>query len=111
MPYSKIICGQVRKELANIPDVREKNMFGGIVFMVNNKMCVCVGGSEPDIVMVRVGKDVYHDLLKRKGAMPTIMNNREVKGYIQVGPAGHNDLKRWVELALEFDAELIKSSK
>lgn len=57
MPYSETITERVRQELAHLSDVEEKKMYGGIVFMVNNKMCVCVGGSDPDNVMVRVGKE------------------------------------------------------
>lgn len=108
MPYSETLAEQVRQELAHLPHVEEKKMYGGIVFMVNNKMCVCVGGSEPDIVMLRVGKEAYGDLIKQKGAMPTIMNNREIKGYIQIGAEGQKDLKTWVERALKFNSELIK---
>lgn len=68
MPYNEAIADQVRLELAHLPDTHEIKMYGGIAFMVNNKMCVCVGGSKADNIMVRVGADTYEDALKRRGA-------------------------------------------
>lgn len=109
MAYNEETTERVRKELAHVPNVEEKKMYGGIVFMVNGKMCVTVGGNDADIVMVRVGKEAYLDALKRKGAMPTIMNGREIKGYIDLGSEGQKDLKSWVELALAFNRELAGS--
>lgn len=106
MAYDKEVTERVRKELAHVPNVEEKKMYGGIVFMVNDKMCVTVGGHEADVVMVRVGKEAYPAALKRKGAKPTIMNGREIKGYIDLGSEGQKNLKSWVKLALAFNRGL-----
>lgn len=109
MAYNEKITERIRKELAQVPNVEEKKMFGGIAFMVNNKMCVCVGGHDADTVMVRVGPEAYQDALKRKGAMPTIMNDRKIKGYIDLGSEGQKDLSSWVDLALDFNKQLVTS--
>lgn len=113
MAYSEELANRVREELiiARAQDVGEIKVFGGLAFMVNDKMCVCIGGSDPDNIMVRVGKDRYDDALKRKGVMPTIMKDKPVKGYIDLGREGQKDLRFWVELALKFNKELISQEK
>ena len=74
-------------------------MYGGIAFMVNNRVCVCVSGSKADNIIVCVGADAYEDALKRKGARPTIMKDRPIKGHIDLDSEEQKDLREWVELA------------
>lgn len=56
-------------------------------------MYVCVGGSKADNIMVRVNADTHEDTLKRKGARPTIMKGRPIKGYIDLDSEGRKDLR------------------
>lgn len=72
----------------HLPDTHEIKMYDGIAFMVNNKMCACVGGSKAANIMVRIGADAYEDALKRKGPRPTIMKDRPIKGYIDLDSEG-----------------------
>lgn len=74
-------------------------------------MCVYVGGSKADNIMVRVGADTYEDALKRKGTCPTIMKDRPIKGYIDLDSEGRKDLREWVELTLRFNEELVSKKK
>lgn len=78
--------------------------------MVNNKMCVCVRGSEADNVMVRVGADAYEDALQRKGASPTIMKDNLSKA-MYLGVEGRKNLRTWVELTLEFNKTMVNKKK
>ena len=45
MPYSIALANRVREYLAEIPYiiVEEKAMFGGLAFLVNDKMCINIG--------------------------------------------------------------------
>ncbi len=108
MSHHETLTDQIRRALAHLPDVDERKMFGGIAFMVNDKMCICVGGPRHSEMMVRVGTDRYETALKRRGARPTIMRDRPIKGYVDVADEGLADLEEWVELALEFNAELVE---
>lgn len=103
MPYNENIAEQVRVELADAPDVSEIKMYGGIAFMVRGKMCICVGGSDADNVMVRVGPERYEAALKRPGTAPTIMKNRPIRGYVDLDHEGRKDLTSWAALALKFN--------
>lgn len=76
-----------------------------------NKMHVCVGGSKADNIIASIGMDAYEDALKRKGARPTIMKGRPIKGYIDLDSEGRKDLRGWVELALRFNEKLVSKKK
>lgn len=108
MAYNEDIAAKVREELilADAKDISERKMFGGLAFMVNDKMCICISGREKTEVMVRVGKTEYASALKKKGAFPTIMKDKPIKGYIDLDEEGQKDLRNWVKLALKFNGEL-----
>jgi len=106
MPYNEKTADRIRKKLAHLPNVEEKKMFGGLAFMVNAKMLICVSGRDEDMVMVRVGRDAYAHALKRKGAEPTVMSGRTMTGYIDLRPEAQKDLGYWIGLALDFNASL-----
>ena len=113
MAYSEALAQRVREELAlaGAEDVGEIKMYGGLAFMVRGKMCVCIGGDDGEIVMVRVGKERYDELMQRKGALPSIMKDKPIKGYIDLAAEGQEDLTAWVRLALEFNNELTNEEK
>jgi len=49
--YNQILKHRIKTALAYVPHVEEKQMFGGIAFMVNRKMCISVGW---DRIMCRI---------------------------------------------------------
>ncbi|MDO5057376.1 MAG: TfoX/Sxy family protein [Lautropia sp.] len=108
MSINEFTADRIRRALSSEPDVYEKRMFGGLAFMVNGKMCVCVGGgADEDMIMVRVGPHAYADALERTGASPTIMKGRPIRGYVDVDETGQRDLGAWIRLALDFNRELV----
>lgn len=109
MAYDEKMAGRV-KALLGRRKITEKKMFGGLAFMVNDKMCVTIG---PERIMVRIDPVEHAVLAARPGASPAIMRGREYKGYVRV----QNDvlktekaLAHWVGLALAFNGKA-KSSK
>jgi hypothetical protein len=42
MAYNEILANRIREKLEDYPNVTEKEMMGGLAFMVNDKMCVGV---------------------------------------------------------------------
>ena len=70
MAFSEYLADRVRTRLSHAGLVEEKKMMGGLIFMVNGKMCVGVDIDKKknvDRLMVRVGKLPYQDLLEREG--------------------------------------------
>jgi hypothetical protein len=67
MAYDEALARRIRSLLAPREDVREQKMFGGLTFMVADKMAVGIAG---DDLMVRVGRDAYDEALARPHTRP-----------------------------------------
>jgi TfoX/Sxy family transcriptional regulator of competence genes len=88
----------------------EKEMMGGLAFMVNDKMCV---GITDHNLMARIDPELYEEALTKKGCRPMDFTGRPMRGWIYVDPAGidiDEDLYYWIQLALDFNPKA-KSSK
>jgi TfoX/Sxy family transcriptional regulator of competence genes len=111
MPCNEKIADAVR-ELISIShtNVEEKKMFGGLCFMVNDKMCI---GVESERLMVRLNPDKNDEVLKKEGCKPMDFTGKIMKGYFFVDAdelGTKKKLKYWVDLALEFN-KIAKASK
>ena len=109
MAYSEFLADRVRQRLRNAGEVVEKKMMGGLIFMVNQKMCIGIDTdkkTQQDRLMVRVGKLPYEELLGQKGSRQMDFTGRVMRGFLFVDPEGfdtEDDLDYWVERALEFN--------
>lgn len=86
-------------------------MFGGITFMVNDKMCV---GVVKDEIMARIDPAMYEKALKRKGCHEMRFTRKPMKGFVFVGPEGtkgKKNLEYWVGLAVDFNTKAKASKK
>ncbi len=111
MSYNEKLAGRIRELLSDQKKYEEKKMMGGLTFMVDNKMCC--GVYEEDL-MARVGREIYDDVLKKKGAKKMEFTGRPLKGFIFVSPEGtttKNDLIYWVNLSLEYNKKAKPSKK
>ena len=113
MAFSEYLADRVRNRLKKTDKVIEKKMMGGLIFMVNDKMCVGVDidkKTKADRLMVRVGKLPYEELLKKEGSRIMDFTGNVMRGFLFIDPVGfdaEDDLDFWIEKALEFN-ELIK---
>lgn len=109
MAYSEYLADRVRQRLQPVGKVEEKKMMGGLIFMVNDKMCMGINIEKKtgnDRLMVRVGKLPYDDLLGQKGSRVMDFTGRVMRGFLFIDPEGfdsEDDLDFWVERALEFN--------
>lgn len=102
MAYSESLAQRVRNVLYPLSAAEEKKMFGGIAFMVNGNMTV---GVRSDDLVVRVGLERYEASLRKPGADLFQPTGKPMVGWVLVAPDGHqadDDMKYWIELALEF---------
>ena len=100
MAYSGELADRVRDELIAEEELTEREMFGGIGFMISGNMCCGVIG---DDLIVRVGPDLYHDALIRPAAREFDFTGQPMKGWVTVGRDGvvdDGDLELWVRLGL-----------
>lgn len=111
MAYSEKMADRIREALADQKNIEEKKMFGGLCFMVNDKMCI---GVNQDEIMCRVGPDVYDEAVERNGARPMDFTGRPMKGYVFVHEDGlkkKSDFDYWIKLCLEFNKKAKASKK
>lgn len=110
MAYNETLSDRIREALADVPCVSEKLMFGGICYMVNDKMCV---GVAEDEMMCRIGPDQYEAALERRGCREMVFTGKPMKGYVFVSEDGmrsQKDFQYWIDLCLAFNP-LAKASK
>ncbi|WP_316769132.1 TfoX/Sxy family protein [Pedobacter frigiditerrae] len=110
MRYNEELAYRVSELLSHITDVEEKEMFSGLVFMVNGKMCVGVSKNE---LMVRINPASFDEIADIDGWRQMVMGKKPMKSYIQVAEdvlVKNEDLKFWIDLALAFNP-LAKASK
>ena len=108
MPYNSEVADRVRGALSDRDDVREVTMFGGLAFMVDERMVVCVSGGGSDL-LVRVAPERDAELLTKPGAQRAQMGkDRSMgEGWIAVDKAAlesDHDLRYWMDVALDFHA-------
>ena len=114
MAYSEFLADRVRQRLRQKGHIVEKKMMGGLIFMVNEKMCLGLDidkNKNTDRLMVRVGKLPYEDLLQKSGSRPMDFTGKVMRGFLFIDPDGFDkdvDLDFWVNKALEFNKLIVK---
>ena len=111
MAASEKLTNRVREALESVSLVKEKKMFSGVSFMVNDKMCINIGA---DYLMVRIDPTMYQLLLEKEGCSPVVMKGREIKGFVYVDEEAlvtKKKLAYWIDLALEFNPKAKRSKK
>jgi TfoX/Sxy family transcriptional regulator of competence genes len=106
MAYDEGLAERVRALLEDTPKLTEKRMFGGLVFLVDEKMTVGVG---KDRLLVRVGKEHQARALKRPHVTPMRMGEQASNGFVYVAMDGvdrEDDLERWVKEGLAYARSL-----
>jgi TfoX/Sxy family transcriptional regulator of competence genes len=87
-----------------------KKMFGGLVFMVDGKMCV---GVMKDQIMARIHPDIYEESLEKEGCKSMDFTKKRMKGFVYLSDDAidlDDNLYYWLQLALDFNP-LAKASK
>ena len=100
---------RIRAELADHPSLREVRMFGGISFMVDDKMVVNV--RRDGRLLVRVDPDRGPALVAENGARRAEMGaGRDMgPGWLDVSSelvAADEQLRFWIDTALDYTARL-----
>ena len=110
MAYNEQLAKRVRERLYELSDFEEKQMMGGLVFMVNDKMCVGIIKNE---MMCRIDPGFHEKAVEMNGCRTMDFTKRPMSGYVFVDETGMKTNKEfdfWLNLALEFN-RIAKSSK
>ena len=112
MAYNEKLADRVREIIAvHHKKVTEKKMFGGLCFMVNDKMCV---GVEKERLMVRLDPEKQDEVMEKEGSKPMDFTGKVMKGFVFVDIDALNTKKKleyWMNLALEYNKKAKVSKK
>jgi TfoX/Sxy family transcriptional regulator of competence genes len=106
MAYNETLADDIRMRIGNHPGITEREMFGGIAFMVHGNMAVGVTGEE---LMVRVGKDAHDEVVTRPGARIFDMSGRSMRGWVLVSLdafATDSALDGWIQQGIGYAESL-----
>ena len=111
MAYNEKLADRVRAFITQThQNVEEKKMFGGLCFMVNDKMCV---GVEKERLMVRLNPDIFERIIEEEECVPMDFTGKIMKGYVFVDVTNLTSKKKlefWLNLALDYNT-IARASK
>lgn len=111
MAYNEKLADRAREIFSLLaPETTEKAMFGGLCFMVDEKMCA---GIVKEDLMLRLNPDITETVLEMEGCRPMDFTGKSMKGFFYVSgdTITKNDrLEFWIRLALEYNP-LAKAAK
>jgi TfoX/Sxy family transcriptional regulator of competence genes len=102
MPFDDRLAQRVRDVLAEVPDVGERRMFGGLAFLVGGHMACGIVGSH---LMLRLGESGADAALDRPHVRPMDFTRRPTRTMVYVAPVGivaDPALEQWVARAVEY---------
>jgi TfoX/Sxy family transcriptional regulator of competence genes len=111
MAFNEKIADRIRIALDGTKNLVEKKMFGGIAFMVNDKMCL---GVDKDDIMLRCEPEMTEELLSKQGVRPFDLTGKPMKGWLLVSEDGISTKKNfdyWVQVAVEANKKATTKKK
>ena len=110
MAYNEQLANRIREQLQDLDGVTEKEMMGGLSFLVNDKMCV---GIIKDEMMCRIDPVLQEEVLEKDGCREMDFTGKPMRGWVMIDDSGMKtiqELRYWIELALAYN-QYAKSSK
>ncbi len=104
MAYDAKTAKRVRRILRGRPGVEERQMMGGLAFLVEGAMCCSVG---LDSLLVRVEAEGRKQALAQPHVKPMKLGRRVMTGFVRVDPGGFETdaaLEKWIERGIEVGA-------
>ena len=111
MAYNKNLADRVRERMSELPNIEEKEMMGGLIFMYNRKMCV---GIVKDELMCRIDPAIHDTEVEKTGCRTMDFTKRPMIGYILIDETGmksKKDFDYWIDLAIDFNQKAKASPK
>jgi TfoX/Sxy family transcriptional regulator of competence genes len=105
--YDREIADRIRELVAGVPSLTEKEMFGGLAFLIGGNVAVAASGQGG--LMVRVDPTESDELVESGEARFFEMGGRTMRGWLSVD-AEHvgtaETLSPWIERGVAFASSL-----
>jgi TfoX/Sxy family transcriptional regulator of competence genes len=106
MAYSESLAQRVRQFFAGGRGITEKKLFGGVGFLLNGNLCVCVWKTS---LIARLGPEAAQAALLEPDVVEFDVTGRPMKGWVMVEAEGidtDQQLSRWIEQSVQFVSTL-----
>lgn len=107
MAYDEALAARIRSLLADVPDVTEKKMFGGLAFLVRGNMAIAASGEGG--ILVRVDPAQSDELVATTDAYVAEMRGRPMPGWLRVDPGALDAepaIRHWVDIGTAYARSL-----
>ena len=102
MAFDAALAQRIRHHLARRRNVEEKQLFGGVGFLLHGNLLV---GVWKESLVVRLGPEGGDEALKEAHVKEFDITGRSMKGWVLVEPEGvqgHDQLSAWIRRAVNF---------
>lgn len=106
MPYNEALAVRVRTLLDDAAGITEKKMFGGLAFLQDGNMLVCIW---KQALIVRLGPDEAEMALREPHTREFDVTGKPMRGWIMVDPGGLDSVEAladWIKRASDFVSTL-----
>jgi TfoX/Sxy family transcriptional regulator of competence genes len=107
MAYDEGLAQRIRDLAADVPDLTEKKMFGGLAFLVGGNMAIAASGQGG--ILVRVDAGDSSALVAKTSAEVMVMRGRPMEGWLRVAADDvrtKRSLQSWVKRGTAYAASL-----
>ena len=107
MAYDEELADRIRAQIGDQDDLTEKQMFGGLAFLVGGNMAVAASGQGG--LLVRVDPEQTDELVATTNARRMEMRGREMDGWLRVEAddvEADPELARWVRTGVDHARSL-----
>ena len=107
MAYDEALAERIRELLEDRPGVREKDMFGGLAFLVGGNMAIAASGHGG--ALVRVDPADSNRIVDTTDAELAVMQGRPMQGWLRVAPEHlrtRRHVAKWVALGAAYARSL-----
>jgi TfoX/Sxy family transcriptional regulator of competence genes len=101
MAYDEKLAGRIRELFDGSKGIVEKQMFGGLCFLLDGKM-VC-GVLKNDLI-AKIGREKHEQMASQKHVRAFDFTGKAMMGMVYVAPGGlrtKRELSKWVGMATE----------
>src|SRR5499426_117281 len=106
MAFDERLAQRIRGSLGRRKGLAEKQMFGGIAFLLNGNMCV---GIHKSALIVRLAPEATDAALAQPHTRRFDLTGRPMQGWILVEPDGlttEAKLRKWIQVATKYAGQL-----
>jgi hypothetical protein len=105
--YDEDLANRIRELIGAEPDLTEKEMFGGLAFLIGGNMSVSASGQGG--LLVRCDPEKTEALVKKPHVARFEMRGRAMDGWLRVAPEGvrtKRQLEPWVKRSVAYARSL-----